>query len=261
MNILAIGDIVGRPGRFVVADNLNRLKQEYNISAVIANGENSAHGSGITQKVADELFNLGINVLTMGNHTWAKKEIVDILAKENRIVRPANYPAGTPGKGSTIFSVNGVRIGVINLMGRVNMEPLESPFIVGDNEIDKLRKETDLIMVDFHAETTSEKIALGWYFDGRATAVWGTHTHVQTADNRVLDKGTGYMTDLGMTGCVDSVLGVKKEIIIDKFVKQLPNKFEFAEKGQIQLNGAVFDIDENNGKCRKVNRISLSIYE
>lgn len=261
MNILAVGDIVGSPGRFAVRHAVKGLKEKYKIDTMIFNAENAAHGNGITQKIVNELFEQGAAVLTMGNHTWAKKEIIDVYHKEKRIIRPANYPNGTPGNGSYVYNVGNIRIGVINLMGRVFMEPLESPFLVADREIESLKDNTDIILVDFHAEITSEKMALGWYLDGRVSAVWGTHTHIQTADSRVLTKGTGYITDLGMTGCVDSILGVKKEIIIEKFIKQLPIRFELEEHGQFQLNGAVFDIDETTGKCRNVTRISVSVYE
>lgn len=249
-----VGDIVGNAGRRGISDNIKSLKDEYKINFVIANGENAAGGNGITQKIANELFSYGINVLTMGNHVWDKKEILDFIDKEDRIIRPANYPPNTPGKGYNIFNVNGYKIGVISLSGRVFLSDLDCPFRVSKQIIDEIRKVTNIIIVDFHAEVTSEKLALGWYLDGQVSALCGTHTHVQTADERLLSNGTAYITDLGMTGPRDSVLGVETEIIINKFLTQLPSRFEVA-KGLYQFNGVVIDIDEETGLAKDIQRV------
>lgn len=254
MRVLMIGDIVGNAGRRAIAENIKGIKEEYHIDFIIANGENAAGGNGITQKIANELFSYGIDVLTMGNHVWDKKEIFDFIDKEERIVRPANYPPSTPGKGYNIFTKNGYEIGVISVSGRVFLSDLDCPFRVSKQIIDEMRKITNLIFVDFHAEVTSEKQALGWYLDGEVSALCGTHTHVQTADERLLSKGTAYITDLGMTGPRDSVLGVETEIIINKFITQLPNRFEVA-KGLYQFNGVVIEVDNETGLANSIIRI------
>lgn len=257
MRILMLGDITSRPGRRAVNEMLHKIILENNIDFVIANGENAAGGNGITREIADELFLAGIDVLTMGNHVWDKKEIFAFIDKESRILRPANYPPGTPGTGWGVFRLkNNQKIGIISLAGRVFMsEQLDCPFRTLENIINVLNKETRNIIVDFHAEATSEKQALSWYFDGQISAVCGTHTHVLTGDARILPRGTAYITDLGMTGPYNSVLGVKPDIVIRKFLTQLPQKFEIAN-GPWQINGAILELDENTGKAISISTIS-----
>lgn len=255
MHLLVIGDIVGRSGRRAVKVNVSGLRRDFNIDLVIANGENSAGGKGITKEVAEELFTSGVDVLTMGNHVWHKREAFEYINREKKLVRPANYPPGTPGTGANIFETRQkVKVGVINLSGRVFLQPLDCPFRLADQLIERLKKEARVIIVDFHAEATSEKVAMGWYLAGRVSAVVGTHTHVQTADERILPGGTAYITDLGMTGPYLSVIGVKKEIIISKFVTQIPERFEVAT-GPFQFNGAVIEIDEDTGEAKSIERI------
>ncbi len=254
MNILFIGDIVGNPGRQAVRKFLAGLKAEYAIDLTVGNGENAAGGNGITPQVAHELYDLGIEFLTMGNHVWDQRAVFQFIDQEQRIVRPANYPAGTPGRGHGIVRTAGKKVGILNLSGRIFLTSLDDPFSGAIRWINQLREETPVIIVDFHAEVTSEKMALGWFLDGQVTAVLGTHTHVQTADARLLDKGTAYITDVGMTGPRDSVLGVKKEIIINRFLTQLPAKFELAT-GTVQINAVVLDVDEITGTCRRIKAI------
>lgn len=230
MNILFIGDIVGKPGRRAVKELLPGIVQEHAVDFVIANGENAATGNGLTSSVLRELFGYGIDVVTSGNHIWKKKEIIPELDNEPRLLRPANYPPGAPGRGHGVYTAkNGEKVGVLNLMGRVYMAPIDCPFRAADILVTELKKETDIIIVDMHAEATSEKIAMGWYLDGRVNAVLGTHTHVATADWKILPKGTAYQTDVGMTGGFDGVLGVKKETIIKRFMDQVPAIFAVAE--------------------------------
>lgn len=258
VNILFIGDIVGKPGRQAVARELHRLVDRHCIDLVIANGENASGGFGITVETARELFSCGIQFFTTGNHVWDKKESFEYLNREERIVRPANYPAGAPGKGSRLVSTpGGVTVGIINLEGRIFMNNLECPFLTADREIEKLTASTRIIFVDFHAEATSEKSALAWYLDGRVSAVVGTHTHVQTADERILTAGTAYITDAGMTGAFDSVIGVRKEEPIQKFLTQLPAKFEVAKK-DIRLNGVIIGVDETSGKALSIERVNVA---
>lgn len=254
MNVLFIGDIVGKPGREAVKAFLNKLKVEYDIQLTIANGENAAGGNGITKDVAQELYAAGIEFITMGNHVWDQRQIMTFIDSEPRLIRPANYPSGAPGKGFGFVRLAGVKVGIINLSGRVYLSPLDDPFSGAIRLINMMSQETPIIIVDFHAEATSEKIALGWFLDGKATAVLGTHTHVQTADARVLEKGTAYITDVGMTGPRDSVLGVKKEVVINRFLTQLPVKFEIAN-GPLQINAVIIDIDEKTGRARKIEAI------
>lgn len=258
VNILFIGDIVGKPGRQAVARELHRLVDRHRIDLVIANGENAAGGFGLTAETAKELFGCGIHLFTSGNHIWDKKDALEFITREERLVRPANYPPGAPGKGSAIVkTAGGIKVGVLNLEGRVFMSNLECPFRAADVELERLRRETPVILVDFHAEATSEKSALGWYIDGRASAVIGTHTHVQTADERILPEGTAFLTDAGMTGAFESVIGVRKEEPIQKFLTQLPAKFEVAKK-DIRLNGVVIGIDENSGRALSIERVNIS---
>lgn len=258
VNILFIGDIVGKPGRQAVSRELHRLVDRYSVDVVIANGENASGGFGITAETAKELFSCGIHLFTSGNHIWDKKEALEYLKSEVRILRPANYPEGAPGKGSTIVvTPGGTKVGVINLEGRVFMNNLDCPFKSADKEIAALSGQVNVILVDFHAEATSEKISLGWYLDGRVSAVVGTHTHVQTADERVLPSGTAYITDVGMTGAFDSVIGVRKDEPIHKFLTQLPAKFEVAKK-DLRLNAVVLTIDESSGKALGIERVNIA---
>jgi len=258
VNILFIGDIVGKPGRQALSRSLHSIVDRRKIDLVIANGENAAGGFGLTVDVAKELFNMGVSCITSGNHIWDKKEQLPMILSDRRIVRPANYPLGVPGNGSTIVTTpGGIKVAVLNLEGRIFMKNIECPFRTADREIESLLKETPIIIADFHAEATSEKTALGWYLDGRASAVIGTHTHVQTADERILSKGTAYMSDAGMTGSFDSVIGIGKEEAIQKFLTQLPVRFEIPKR-DIRLNGAVINIDEITGRALSIERIAES---
>nr|WP_245523171.1 TIGR00282 family metallophosphoesterase [Thermosediminibacter oceani] len=254
---MLIGDIVGRPGRSIIRETLPDLRKSLNIDFVIANAENAAGGNGITKKIAEELFACGIDFLTMGNHVWDNKDVFNFIEEELRMVRPANYPPGTPGRGSQVVDIDeGLRIGILNISGRVFMPSLDCPFRAADRELEKLKKVTNIIVVDFHAEATSEKQAMGWYLDGRVSLVAGTHTHVQTADERILPEGTAYITDVGMTGAYDSILGIEREPVIRKFLTQMPSKFEVA-KGISQLNAIVVEIDNTSGLARKIQRINI----
>jgi len=256
LRIFMIGDIVGKPGRRAVRESLKAYRQNYRFDFIIANGENAAGGVGLTREIADELYNTGVDFITMGNHTWDKKEIFSFIDHEPNIIRPANYPPGTPGRGSTVVRLgkSGPKLGIINLSGRVFLPPLDCPFRAADELVKQLSQETPLIFVDFHAEATSEKIALGFYLDGRVSAVVGTHTHVQTSDERILPGGTAYITDVGMTGPRDSVLGMQTDIVVKKFLTQLPVRFEVAE-GTAQLNGVILELDEITGKAVKIERV------
>ncbi|MFH1457683.1 MAG: TIGR00282 family metallophosphoesterase [Candidatus Omnitrophota bacterium] len=259
MKILFIGDIVGSPGREAIARSLAELKKEYKLQFIIANAENAAGGSGITLKVADELFGHGIDCLTSGDHIWKKRDIFGLINQEERILRPLNFPFGAPGKGASLFKTKeGLSVGVINVCGRVFMEPLECPFRTSRQAVEELSKQTSVIVVDVHAEATSEKIALGWYLDGKVSAVLGTHTHIQTADERILPQGTAYVTDVGMTGPYDSVIGRRIEDVLERFVTSIPTRLEVASDN-IQLHAVVLDIDENTGKARSIERIQKKL--
>lgn len=227
------------------------------IDVVVANGENSAGGFGLTMEVAKELFGLGVHLITGGNHIWDKKEQVPLILADPRIVRPANYPAGALGSGCAVLTTpSGVKVGVLNLEGRVYMKTLECPFLCADRELEWLHNETPIVLVDFHAEATSEKSALGWYLDGRVSALIGTHTHVQTADERILPNGTAFLSDAGMTGSFDSVIGMGKEETIHRFLTQLPAKFEVAKK-DIRLNAVAIEVDEQSGRALSIERINI----
>ena len=253
MKILCIGDIVGRVGRDMVFSYLDKHLYDYDL--VVANGENAAHGKGITKNVYDELKRAGLDGITLGNHTWGCADVKRVLEFEDDIIRPANFDEGCPGDGSMILKArNGVLVGVINIIGRVYMQPADSPFTIVKREIEKLKKKTNIILVDFHAEATSEKISMGYFLDGEVSAVFGTHTHVQTADEKLLSNGTGYITDLGMTGPIHSVLGMDKSLIVNKFLNNMPVKFEVAT-GEGEFSGCVFEIDENTGKTIGIERI------
>ena len=257
MKILFIGDIIGEAGRKTIARQLETVVDEYRINLVIANGENAAGGFGITPKIADELFDAGINVITSGNHIWDKKEIVPYLEKERKLLRPANYPEGVPGYGyTTAYTNSGDKVVVLNLTGRVFMGNFDCPFRYFNREFQGLKAESDIIIVDFHAEATSEKIAFGWFADGKASAIIGTHTHVQTADEQILPKGTAYITDIGMTGPSNSVIGIEKEMIIEKYLTLMPRRFEVA-KGRPVLSAAVVEINELDGKALSIERLLL----
>jgi len=261
MNILFIGDIFGKPGREIVRRVLPALVEQRQIDIVIANGENSAAGFGITGDIADTLFGYGIDVLTSGNHIWDKKEVLDYLPRQPKLLRPANFPAGVPGRGSYLARTRtGEPVGVVNVMGRVFMTPLDDPFAVAVREIEALRAKARVILVDFHAEATSEKVAMGWHLDGRATAVLGTHTHVQTADDRVLPKGTAYLTDVGMTGPHDSIIGVITEAALGRFLTSMPAKFE-AATGPGRLNAVIITADPASGKATRIERLNMSAQE
>lgn len=257
MRVLFIGDIVGKIGRMSIKSLLPLILNKYKVDLVLANGENAAGGFGITEKVATELFSFGIQVITSGNHIWDKKESIPYIGREDRIIRPANYPPGAPGIGSTIIKVRGKKIGIINLSGRVFMSNIDCPFRVGIVEIERIRKETNIILIDFHAEATSEKIAFAYYVDGKVSAVIGTHTHVQTADEKILPGGTAYITDVGMTGPSDSVIGIDKEQIIERFLLQMPKKFETA-KGNGIFSAVVIEIAEDSGKATAIQRLMIN---
>ncbi len=257
MRVLFIGDIVGEPGREIVRKQLRDLKKAKKIDAVIANAENAAGGSGITRRIAEELEEFGVDVLTSGDHVWKKREIYEHLIRSDRLVRPANYPKSAPGSGSTCVEIEGKgTLGVINLIGRVFMEAVDCPFLRVTEEIEKLRKKTSMIVVDMHAEATSEKVAMGWFLDGKVSAVVGTHTHIQTADETVLPGGTAYITDCGMTGPYDSVIGRRKELIIERFMTQLPNRFEVANK-DVRMSGVIIDLDGTTGRAKDVKRLQV----
>lgn len=254
MNILAIGDIVGEIGVKKIVKELPKLKEKYDIDFCIINGENSAGGMGITKKIFDSLINAGADVITMGNHTWGKKDIFSFI-DDKRIVRPANYTKGLPGNDYSIVNKNNKRIAVINLIGRTSMGILsENPFIVANDIYNKLKNQADIFVLDFHAEATAEKIAMGYFLDGKATAVFGTHTHVQTADEKILPKGTAYITDLGMTGPKNSVIGMDIEVSFKRFETTLPERYRIAT-GETMLNGVIFDIDDDTNKVKQVKRI------
>lgn len=259
MNIFFVADIFGSPGRRAVRDLVPEIVSSMGIEFLVANVENSAAGFGVTKDILEEMKTLGVECMTSGNHIWDRRESLQLLDLEPLLLRPHNYPPGVPGSGSKIFtSKKGVRIGVLNLMGRVFMRELEDPFRTADREVERLREEASIILVDFHAEATAEKVALGWYLDGRVSALLGTHTHVQTADERILPGGTGYITDCGMTGPFDSVIGVRKELAIQKFLTLLPTRFEPAT-GDVRLNGVHLEIDEATGRCRHIERVSMAL--
>lgn len=254
MKILLIGDIFGQCGMDYVRAELKYIAEREGADVIIANGENASGGNGLSYSDFDTLIDLGVDVITMGNHTFGRKDILKIFENETSVIRPINYPKGTAGKGSVIINRMGKRIGVVNAMGRVNVMNIDCPFAALENEIETLKSKTDIIIVDFHADATSEKRAMGFFLDGKVTCVAGTHTHVQTADECLLPKGTAYITDLGMTGAVNSVLGVKSEIIIERFLTAMPQKFEHAD-GKAMLCGAVLTIDDTTNKATDIRRI------
>jgi len=259
LKLLFIGDIVGRPGRRAVRERLADLVQKYQIDFTIANAENAAGGMGITAEVAEELLEAGVDVLTTGNHVWRQRSALKLLEQERRVLRPANHPPGSPGRGANVYVTSDNRsVGVLNLIGRTFMEAVDCPFRAADREIEWFRGKTSVIVVDMHGEATSEKVAIGWYLDGRVSAVIGTHTHIQTADERALPKGTAYITDVGMTGPRDSVLGVKVEPIVARFLTGLPGRFELAP-GPVTVNGVVVGVDPETGKAQEIRRVVESV--
>jgi metallophosphoesterase (TIGR00282 family) len=266
MRVLFIGDIVGSPGRQIVRDRLADLVAQRQIDLVIANGENSASGFGITPRIAQELLGMGIDVLSGGNHSWDRKEIMEYMPHEPRLLRPANFPEGSPGSGLYVGTAkNGIRFAVLNLQGRVFMAPIDDPFRKADCELAKLPQDVAFVLVDMHAETTSEKIAMGWYLDGRVTAVVGTHTHVATADEHVLPRGTAFITDVGMTGPHGGVIGMDKDGIIKKFIDALPARFDVAA-GDVQMNGVLIETADAGSRnaagrltARSIERLRLRI--
>ena len=254
MNILAIGDVVGSIGCNFLRSHLPAIKKMKAVDLVIANGENSANGNGLTPTSAQFLFDSGVDVITAGNHSFRRKESYDLYDSCETLVRPANFPSSAPGHGFCVVDMGRIQVGVINLMGVVYLESMESPFDCVDRIL--AQGMPKITLVDFHAEATGEKRALGWYLDGRVSAVFGTHTHVQTADECILPKGTGYLTDLGMTGPINSVLGVKPEIIIQKMRTKMPARFDIAE-GDCRIDGALFTVDEATGRTLEVERLTI----
>lgn len=260
MNILCIGDIVGKPGREALEKCLPELKKKYKIDFVIANAENAAGGSGLTSKLAKQFIKDGCDVLTLGDHVWDQKELEDFLEETTQVIRPANFPEGAPGRGWCIQQTKkGHSIGVINLLGRTFMRyQVECPFKQLKSIVQEVKKQTPIIVVDFHAEATSEKVALGHFIDGEVSVVYGTHTHIQTADDTILDKGTAYITDIGMSGPYDSVIGQTKENIIQKFLTSRPIKFQVAQH-KIKLCGIVVSVNESNGKTKSIEKIQVPV--
>lgn len=259
MNILVIGDIVGKPGRAIVKKLLAGIQKEYNITFTIANAENAAGGRGLTREKKDELLGMGIDVLTMGNHVWDNKNIFSFIDDEPRLIRPINYPGDCPGQGVHIYQTAfNQKIAVINASGRVFLPAIDCPFQTVNDAVEDLQGKVDYIVVDFHAEATSEKMAFAYYLDGRVSAVLGTHTHIQTADEKILPEGTAYITDLGMTGPSDSILGMEKQPIIEKFLNGRPARFEVAS-GPVQIQGVIMNFDEESHKALKIQRFSYSV--
>ncbi|AVQ99115.1 metallophosphoesterase, MG_246/ family [Oceanobacillus picturae] len=258
MKILFIGDVVGSPGRDMVQDYLPKLKEKYRPTVTIINGENAASGKGITEKIYKQFLEWGAQVVTMGNHTWDKKEIFEFIDDAKYMIRPANFPENNPGKGIVYLNVNGTEIAVINMQGRTFLPVIDDPFQKMDLLIEEAKQRTNIIFVDFHGEATSEKQAMGWYVDGRVSAIVGTHTHTQTADERILPGGTAYISDVGMTGPYDGILGVNREAVMKRFLTSMPVRFEITKEGRTQLNGFVVSIDKNSGKATKVERIMIN---
>jgi metallophosphoesterase (TIGR00282 family) len=254
MKLLFLGDVVGRPGRRLVQRLLPDLRRELAADFVVANGENAAAGAGITADSARELFDAGVDVLTGGNHIWDKEEGIAVVDRESRIIRPVNYPAGTPGRGFGVFPAGGQRVAVLSVLGRIFMAPVECPFRSVDAALQKIAGQAALILVDMHAEATSEKVALGWYLDGRVSAVVGTHTHVATADESILPRGTAYLTDAGMTGAHDSIIGVRKELALRRMLTLMPVRFQPAD-GMPRLHGVLIEVDPATGRATRCERI------
>ncbi|MBV7391786.1 TIGR00282 family metallophosphoesterase [Enterococcus alishanensis] len=257
MRLLFIGDVVGSLGRNTITEYLPRLKKKYHPQLTIVNGENAASGRGITEKIYKKFLQDGVDVVTLGNHTWDNRDIFEFIGDAKKMIRPANFPAGTPGQGIVFIKINELELAVINLQGRVFMNDLDDPFRKADELVAEARKRTEYIFIDFHGETTSEKQAMGWYLDGQVSAVVGTHTHVQTNDARILPKGTAYLTDVGMTGPYDGILGMKRGPVIEKFMTALPKRFEVVEEGRFVLSGCVIDLDKD-GRAKKIENILIN---
>lgn len=258
MKILFVGDVVGSLGRDMIKEYVPKLKEKYHPQITIINGENAAGGKGITEKIYRGFLEVGAQAVTLGNHTWDNKEIFDFIDDAQYLIRPANFPEGNPGKGLTYVKFNSELLAVINLQGRTFMPDIDCPFRKADELINEARKKTPLIFVDFHGEATSEKQAIGWYLDGKVTAVVGTHTHVQTADNRILPGGTAYISDVGMTGPYDGILGVEKEAVLKRFLTSLPVRFEVPKEGRTQLSAVLIEVDNKTGKASKIDRILIN---
>jgi len=260
LKVAMFGDVIGRPGRVRALSVIARLKATGAVDFVVVNGENAAGGMGLTPEVAREMLDGGVDVITTGNHVWNKREMADYLDKEDRVLRPANYPSQVPGRGWTVVSCQSVRIAVLNLQGRVFMQPIDCPFVRGRQAVDEIGSSADIIVADFHAEATSEKQALGIYLDGAVAAVVGTHTHVQTADERVLPGGTAFITDLGMCGPVDSVIGMDADTVIPRFITALPSRFAVA-KGPVIVSGVIIEADHSTGRARGIQRLMETFYD
>ncbi|HEX4994683.1 MAG TPA: TIGR00282 family metallophosphoesterase [Methylomirabilota bacterium] len=258
LTVICVGDVFGEPGRRAVQMLLPKLKKQHEADLAVVNVENSASGFGVTPLIARTFLEQGVDVMTSGNHIWDKKEIIEYIGKENLLLRPANYPPGTPGAGSITVKAGPHKVAVLNLMGRVFLPQLDCPFRKADEELERLRAETPIIVVDMHAEATSESQAMGWHLDGRVSVVVGTHRHVQTADERLLPKGTAYITDLGLTGPTDSVIGVEPELALARFLSGMPNRFEPA-KGPAMLQGAVIRIDPETGRGLSIERLRVPL--
>ncbi|MCU5746768.1 TIGR00282 family metallophosphoesterase [Staphylococcus sp. SQ8-PEA] len=257
MRILFIGDIVGKVGRQAITDYLPKLKHKYHPTVTIVNAENAAHGKGLTEKIYKQLLREGVDFMTMGNHTYGQRQIYDFIDEAKRMVRPANFPIEAPGVGMRFIQINADKLAIINLQGRSFMQDIDDPFKKADQLVTEAQRETPYVFVDFHAETTSEKNALGWYLDGRASVVVGTHTHIQTSDNRVLPKGTGYITDVGMTGYYDGILGIQREEVIRRFITSLPQRHVIPDEGRAVLSGVVVDLDDD-GRTKHIERILIN---
>lgn len=257
MRILFIGDIVGKVGRNAIAEYLPKIKQSYRPTVSIVNAENAAHGKGLTEKLYKQLLRDGVDFMTMGNHTYGQREIYDFIDDANRMVRPANFPSEAPGVGMRFIQINDIKLAIINLQGRSFMQDIDDPFKKADQLIEEAKKETNFIFVDFHAETTSEKNTMGWYLDGRVSAVVGTHTHIQTSDERVLPNGTGYITDVGMTGYYDGILGINRDEVIERFITSLPQRHVVPDDGRSVLSGVIIDLDKD-GKTKQIERILIN---
>ncbi|MEH6940427.1 TIGR00282 family metallophosphoesterase [Bacillus sp. JJ722] len=258
MKLLFIGDVVGSPGRDMVQEYLSKLKEKHKPHIVVINGENAAAGRGITEKIYRQFLEWGANAVTLGNHVWDHKEIFEFIDNAKNMVRPANFPEGAPGSGISYIRWNAIQVAIINLQGRTFMPPLDCPFIAAEKLVEEARKVTPIIFVDFHAEATSEKQAMGWFLDGKVSAVVGTHTHVQTADYRILPQGTAYLSDVGMTGPYDGILGMTREPIIQKFLNSMPARFTVPKEGRTQLSAVLIDIDEKTGSARKIETIQIN---
>ncbi|WP_394868071.1 TIGR00282 family metallophosphoesterase [Staphylococcus saprophyticus] len=257
MRLLFIGDIVGKVGREAITTYLSRLKQTYRPTVTIVNAENAAHGKGLTEKIYKDLLREGVDFMTMGNHTYGQRQIYDFIDSANRMVRPANFPEEVPGVGMRFIQINEIKLAIINLQGRAFMQDIDDPFKKADELINEAKKETDYIFVDFHAETTSEKNAMGWYLDGRASAVVGTHTHIQTSDERILPGGTGYITDVGMTGFYDGILGINRHQVITRFITSLPQRHVVPDEGRSVLSGVIIDINKE-GRTTHIERVLIN---